>query len=269
MTRDSSSGPAASSIATGRCGGDRGGGGIPGWHNVRAVVIGGATRRRRAAAAAVGAGSLVASAALWLVVAPLLAAGLYETAFVTTPEAWAQKGPVGALPWESPLRMIALGSFLLHTWVFLCQVGIPRRRAVGVMQPRGEGARGVRAGGARAAGAAGGAGAGAGAGAPLLWRERVEVRMRVYVNACTTCVAFFSAICLCVGVWVRWSVRTRCGHMRLSGKAGVRKGVRLKLRRVWCGPRNLASSKENLDPTRGSLVCVCLCARASFFTTTV
>ncbi|CAN0487904.1 unnamed protein product, partial [Hapterophycus canaliculatus] len=95
-----------------------------------------------------------AGAVLWVVAAPLLAAGLFETAFVVSAQDWAEKGPLAALPcWQQPLRSLALGVLLLHVWAYACRAGVPRwvaatLRAVGLMGGRGAG------GGAAAAAAA-------------------------------------------------------------------------------------------------------------------
>lgn len=170
---------------------------------------------RRREARRVGAASLFAAAVMWLVVAPALAAGLFETAFIVTKEAWSDRGPIGALPWDQPLRSLALGAFLLNAWAYGCQVGVPRRaasvlRAMGLLRPRGgeeggapgeggvvaaevEGGGGGGAGGRGGGGGGGeergrGRGGGRGRGAarvasppPLFWEERIEVCICVWV----------------------------------------------------------------------------------------
>lgn len=157
-----------------------------------------------------GAQTLVAGAALWLVVAPLLAAWLFELTFVVTPEMWERAaaewgGDSGGwralggrvLSWlaampsaKRPLRALPLGWFLLHAWAYVCQAGMPRWlhaaiRAVGVglqqQQEQQERRRPEeeRRGGLRAAGGVGGGGDEQG-GADRLrcWRSRIEVCSR-------------------------------------------------------------------------------------------
>lgn len=149
-------------------GGGGGGGGVRGqrW-NDRAATESDSAASRRKVKIGIGLATVMAGAVLWLIVAPLLAAGLFETAFVVTPEEWAERGMVGALPWGRPLRTLALGGFLMHSWAFVCQVGLPRRvlavlRALGVLQQGG------------IAGALGGL-----AGRPQFWQERMEVRVNL------------------------------------------------------------------------------------------
>lgn len=143
-----------------------GGNGVRGrrWNDRAPTELDSAASRRKVEIG-IGLATVIAGGVLWLIVAPLMAAGLFETAFVVTPEEWAERGMVGALPWGRPLRTLALGGFLMHSWAFVCQVGLPRRvlavlRALGVLQQGG------------IAGALGGL-----AGRPQFWQERMEVRV--------------------------------------------------------------------------------------------
>lgn len=135
---------------------------------------------------------LAAGAALWFMVASVLAAWLFQMAFVVRADGrgrGGEGGSAGARGWAvgvllsslggSPGRAIALGCFLLHTWAYVCQAGAPRWvhaaiRTVGLglqqQEPRAE--RGA------ARGADGGREGGGGAqaeGRPLSWKDRIEV----------------------------------------------------------------------------------------------
>lgn len=149
----------------------------------RRRVVAAARAKRRSAIR--GAATLLAGAALWFVVAPLLAAGLYETAFVVTAQDWASKGPLGALPcWNRPLRTLALGVFLLHAWVYSCRAGTPRwvavtMRAIGIGGARDAGGGGHgEAAVPEVAGGGGGEGGGVAQQQPnrqFFWDVRIEV----------------------------------------------------------------------------------------------
>lgn len=145
-----------------------------------------AARRAAAARARVGAASFVAGSVLWLAVAPLLAAALFETALLVTPEAWTERGPIAALPClEQPMRGMVLGAFLLQTWAYICQMEAPRwlaaaLRAGGVLQQRGDAAAAPAQAGAAQAGDGALDVAGlrerAAVAPARSWKERSEVR---------------------------------------------------------------------------------------------
>lgn len=165
-----------------------------------AASVAKAKARRRRRAAIRGAVTVLAGAVLWLVVAPLLAAGLYETAFVVTAQDWESKGPLGALPcWNRPLRTLALGVFLLHAWVYSSRAGTPRwvaatMRAIGVGGARGAAAAG---GGGHGGAAAAGPEVGGGGGGGMVRQRQLDRRFSWDVRI-QVCVCMYMCVCVCM-----------------------------------------------------------------------
>lgn len=161
-----------------------------------------AARQEASFRVGVGAGSLLTGAVLWLLVAPLLAAGLFHLTFVVSEESWTERGGGGdgggcstiptllflLFPWRDQqplLRTLALGAFLLHMWAYLChQVGVPMwaiaaLRAVGVLHPRAAAAAVAEDEGAGRRGEGGGGQGRPGLpplprARPLFWENRIE-----------------------------------------------------------------------------------------------